>query len=202
MHEDDWTLDIPAWVYLLSVISIQITLAAAAYIYLGSVFTTLFAVVAVLATIAWYNTTYHSPRRRSIFPLFIVVVIAILFQGLEQWSHNYPQAMQSLFPSIFTEPVRFDETIFLSIFVLAATTVFLLGGFGILFHHHLGNFTAWFVMLYAVIQSCFIFGLCLLVADGPGYMPGLIAAPLCFALGLWGSWRLCFPAPENKEASA
>lgn len=190
MNEEPWRLEVPPWLYLLSVASLLLTAAAAGYIYLGGVLTAPLVLAGAAALLAWAFTTYRAPRQRRSFPLLIVVVIALLLQGLEQWTFGYPQIVREAFPFGFAAPVVFDERIFLSVYVLAATTLFLAGGFGVLFHHPLGNFTAWLLCTHAMIQSCFLIGACLLAEVGPRYVPGAAAAPLCLLLGLLGALRL------------
>lgn len=189
MTEEDIILEIPTWVYPLIVVVILITLATAGYIYLGFLITAPVMLAGFLALVAWYGTTYRRPRRRRILPLYIALIIVLLLQGVEQWYFGYPDVIKTLFPTSFTPPVVFTEPIFLSIFIFGATTLFLFAAVGIFFHHPLGNYVGWFMMVHAVMG-----GLLLLIwpmlAGQMHYLPGMICAPLGILLGIIGIIRL------------
>jgi Flp pilus assembly protein TadB len=78
MTEEDITLEIPLWVYPLTVLSILITLVVAGYIYLGFLVTFPVMLAGFLALLAWYGTTYRQPRKRRILPLYITLIIVLL----------------------------------------------------------------------------------------------------------------------------
>jgi membrane-associated HD superfamily phosphohydrolase len=189
MTEEEITLEIPVWVYPLMVLALLITLSTAGYIYLGFLVTAPVMLAGFLALVAWYGTTYRQPRKRRILPLYIALIIVLLLQGLEQWYFGYPEVIKTLFPASFAPPVVFTETIFLSIFVFGATTLFLFAAVGIFFHHHLGNYVGWFMMVYAVIGGLLLLGWPLL-AGQLDYLPGMVMAPLGILMGLMGISRL------------
>lgn len=189
MTEEDITLEIPPWVYPMMVLSILITLGAAGYIYLGFLITGPVILAAFLALVAWYGTTYRQPRRRRILPLYIALIIVLLLQGVEQWYFGYPDVLKSLFPASFEPPVVFNEAIFLSIFIFGGTTLFLFAAVGIFFHHPLGNYVGWFMMVHAVLGGLFLLSWPLL-AGQMHYLPGMMSAPLAILLGLRGILHL------------
>lgn len=122
-------------------------------------------------------------------PIFILLVIVSIIQILEQWYFEYPATIKSLFPSSFESPVIFNETIFISIFLFCGTTLYLLGAFGIFFHHPLGNFVAWFLMIFSLINSLDILIMPFL-AGSIQYLPGMIVAPFIIVLSIVGMIQL------------
>ena len=194
MTEEDITLEVPPWVYPLVVISILITLGAAGYIYTGWLVTAPVMLAGFLALVAWYGTTYRNPRKRRILPLYIALVIVLLLQGFEQWYFGYTDVLKTLFPTSFVPPVVFNDSIFLSIFTFGGTVLFLFAAVGIFFHHYLGNYVGWFIMVHASISGLFLLALPLL-AGQVQYVPGMISAPLSIVLGGVGIIRLS----KNKE---
>jgi hypothetical protein len=189
MTEEDIILEIPPWVYPLTVLSILTTLVVAGYIYIGFLVTFPVMLAGFLALLAWYGTTYRQPRKRRILPLYITLIIVLLLQGFEQWYFGYPETIKTLFPASFAPPIVFTETIFMSIFVFGATTLFLFAAVGIFFHHPLGNYMGWFMVVYAVIGGLLLLAWPLL-AGQMLYLPGMMSAPLSILMGLIGINRL------------
>jgi hypothetical protein len=60
---------------------------------------------------------------------------------------------------------------------------------GIFFHHPLGNYIGWFMMIYAVIGGLLLLTWPLL-AGQMQYLPGMMSAPLSILMGLIGINRL------------
>ncbi|MCK6629719.1 MAG: hypothetical protein L6R45_31660 [Anaerolineae bacterium] len=116
MTEEDITLEIPLWVYPLTVLAILITLGVAGYIYLGFLVTFPVMLTGFLALAAWYGTTYQQPRQRRILPLYIALIVVLLLQGAEQWYFEYPEVIKTLFPASFGSPIVFNGSIFMSVF--------------------------------------------------------------------------------------
>ncbi len=189
MTEESITLEVPPWVYRLSVIAILSTLGAAGYIYTGWLVTAPVLITGFGALLAWSRTTYWQPRKRRILPLYSALVIGLLLQALEQWYFDYAERLLALFPARFAPPIPYDSTLHLFIFGLCAVSLFLLAGMGIFFHHPLGNYVGWFVMLHAIVSGVLIFGLPLL-GGGFQYMPGMISALVVMVLGVMGCIRL------------
>jgi hypothetical protein len=189
MTEEDITLEIPLWVYPLTVVAILITLGLAGYIYLGWLVTLPVMLTGFLALAAWYGTTYWQPRQRRILPLYIALIVVLLLQGAEQWYFKYPEVIQTLFPASFGPPLVFNESIFMAVFVLGATTLFLFAAVGIFFHHPLGNYMSWFVMLHAVMGGLLLWSWPLL-AGQMQYLPGMVSAIPAILLGMRGISRL------------
>lgn len=190
MTEEPITLEVPPWVYRLSVIAILITLGAAGYIYTGWLVTAPVLVTGVGALVAWSRTTYRQPRKRRILPLYIALVIALLLQVLEQWYWGYAERLLMLFPARFAPPINYDGRLHLFLFGLCAISLFLLAGMGIFFHHPLGNYVGWFVMLHGIVSGALIFVLPLLGGAGFHYIPGMISALVVMVLGVMGCIRL------------
>jgi len=190
MSEETITLEVPPWIYRLSVIAILITLGAAGYIYTGWLVTAPVLVTGVGALLAWSRTTYRQPRKRRILPLYITIMIGLLLQQVEQWYFGYAGRLLALFPGHFAPPIHYDDTLHLLIFGLCAISLFLLAGMGIFFHHPLGNYMGWFVMLHGIVTGVLIFVLPLLGGAAFHYMPGMISALVVIALGVMGSIRL------------
>ncbi|MEZ4869514.1 MAG: hypothetical protein R3C14_49780 [Caldilineaceae bacterium] len=190
MTEETITLEVPPWVYRLSVITILITLGAAGYIYTGWLITAPVLVTGVGALLAWSRTTYRQPRKRRILPLYIALVIGLLLQALEQWYFGYAGRLLALFPAHFAPPIHYDGKLHLFLFGLCAISLFLLAGMGIFFHHPLGNYVGWFAMLHGIVSGALIFGLPLLGGAGFTYMPGMLSALVVIVLGVMGSIRL------------
>jgi hypothetical protein len=189
MTEEEITLEIPLWVYPLLVIALLITLGVAGYIYLGFLVTAPVMLTGFLAHVAWYGTTYRQPRKRRILPLYIALIVVLLLQGLEQWYFGYPEVLKTLFPASFEPPIVFNETIFTSVFVFGGTTLFLFAAVGIFFHHHLGNYMGWFMMVYAVIGGLLLWGWPLF-AGQLGYLPGMVSALPAILMDVVGINRL------------
>jgi len=189
MTEEDITLEIPVWVYPLLVLVLLITGGVAGYIYLGFLVTAPIMLAGFLALGAWYGTTYRQPRKRRILPLYIALIIVLLLQGIEQWYFGYSDVIKRLFPASFEAPIVFNETIFMSVFIFAATTLFLFAAVGIFFHHPLGNYIGWFVMIYSVIGGLLVLTWPLL-AGQMQYLPGMLSALPAILMGVVGIKRL------------
>lgn len=192
MNEEELQLDIPRWVYPLGVLTQLFTALAAGYVYLGPLPTFPVIAAGAVALLLWLATSYRHPRRRRFLPFYLVAVLLLLLQGLEQWHFGYAPTLQRLFPASFAAPVVFDERIQLAVFTLAAVSLYLLGGLGLFFHHPLGNYMAWFVVAQAAVG-----GLALLAMSlGTGhfhYIPGLATGVAGIPLGIAGGLRLARP---------
>jgi hypothetical protein len=200
MSEEPLKLDVPPWVWPLVVMAFVITAWAGLYIHLGGLVTAPVIGAALLALLAWRATTYRQPRARRVLPLFIVLVIVLVLQGLEQWLLGYADALAALFPLQFAGPVTASERMHLGVFTLASTTLYLVAAVGIFFHHPLGNYGAWLVATVAVVG-----GLALPLLQGAGagfgYLPGMAMAVPAVALGLLLAARLV-RAARSKEVTA
>jgi hypothetical protein len=190
MSEETITLEVPPWVYRLSVITILITLGAAGYIYTGWLVTAPVLLAGFSALLAWSRTTYLRPRRRRILPLYITLVVVLVLQGMEAWYFGYVGRLLTLFPASFAPPIYYSETIHIAVFTFGAISLFLLAAAGIFFHHPLGNYVGWFVLLYGVVSGLLLFALPPLAGVGFQYMPGMISGLLAIVLGVLGSVRL------------
>lgn len=189
MTEEDLSLDVPRWVYPLGVLTQLFTALAAGYVYLGMLLTAPVILAGFLALALWLASTYRDPRRRSVLPLYLLVVVLLLLQGLEQWKFGFAHVVPNLFPASFAAPVVVNEKVLLVVFTLAAVSLYLLGALGMFFHHPLGNYMAWFVMTYAAIG-----GIALLVmavaGDGLHYVPGMVTGTIAMPFGIFGGFRL------------
>ena len=95
-----------------------------------------------------------------------------------------------LFPSAFPEPTVFTEHVFLSVFPLFGTSIFICAALGVYSGHHLGNYMAWFVFAWAVIGGISHYLFPLAAGVGFQYVPGMVTAPLPVVLGVFGAYKL------------
>lgn len=183
-NEDPWELNPPVWVFPMVVAALAVTACAALYIYLGWLLMAQVALSGAIAMAAWLRTTYRHPRMRRILPLYVLAIVALLAQGMEQWAFHYATALTALLPGIFAAPVVFDEATHMTVYVTMSTTLLLLGGLGIALHHPLGNFMAWFAAIYALVSSLALFTLPFFAEQGFVYVPGTVLAVPVFILGI------------------
>lgn len=196
MNEAELHLDVPPWVYPLAVVTQLLTALAAGYVYLGSLVTFPVIAAATAALLLWLRTSYRDPRRRTFMPLYLVLLVIVLAQGLEQWHFGYVATLHRLFPGSFEPPVVFTEKIQLAVFTLAAVSLYLIGALGLFFHHPLGNYTAWLLVCQSVIGCATLFALGFWSGHFQ-YIPGMAAGTVALALGLVCVFRLARgPAKE------
>jgi hypothetical protein len=192
MDEEELSLAIPPWVYPLGVLTQLLTAMAAGYVYLGALLTFPVIAAGAAALLLWLATSYRDPRRRTFLPFYLVLMVLVLLQGLEQWHFGFAHSVKELFPASFAAPVVFDEKIQLAVFTLAAVSLYLIGAVGLFFHHPLGNYMAWFLVVQAAVA-----GLALLVmAFATGrfhYVPGLVTGVIAIPMGIAGGRRLAHP---------
>lgn len=195
MDEEDLSLAIPPWVYPLGVLTQLLTALAAGYVYLGALLTFPVIGAGAAALLLWLATSYRDPRRRTFLPFYLLMVLLVLLQGLEQWHFGFAHTMKELFPASFAAPVVFDEKIQLAVFTLAAVSLYLIGAVGLFFHHPLGNYMAWLLVVEAAVA-----GVALLAAAFASghfhYVPGLATGVVAIPLGIAGGRRLAKPRRE------
>jgi hypothetical protein len=192
MNEEELHLDIPRWVYPLVVATQLLTALAAGYVYLGALLTLPVVGAGAAAFLMWLATCYRDPRRRTFLPLYLVLLMLVLLQGLEQWHFGYAATVQRLFPASFAPPVMFDERVDLAVFTLGAVALYLLGAVGLFFHHPLGNYMACFAVTQATVGGLVL----LAMAVGTGrfhYVPGLVTGLVAIPLGITSALRLARP---------
>lgn len=185
VHLDDEPLRLqaPKWVHLLLVLSSLITLAAAGYIHVGGLVTGFVVSAGVVALLGWRATTYNNPASRRVLPWYIATVIVLLLHYGEAWYFGYAEALTARFPGAFASPVVFNDVIYLSIFPLAGTALYLWAAVGVFFHHPLGNYMAWFVFVLALAEGLAPFILPLFGSGGYEYFPGMATAPVAALFG-------------------
>lgn len=198
MDEETLTLDIPRWVYPLGVLTQLLTALAAGYVYLGALITFPVIAAGTAALLLWLATSYGDSRRRGFLPFYLVLVLLLLLQGLEQWHFGYARTVQQLFPASFAPPVVFDERIQLAVFTLAAVALYLLGALGLFFHHPLGNYMAWFVVAEASAGGMTLLGMGI-GSGGFHYVPGMATGVVAIPLGIAGGLRLARPRSRGTR---
>ena len=125
LDDEPLRLQTPRWVHLLLVLSSLVTLAAAGYIHVGSLLTAFVLSAGVAALLGWRATTYNHPASRRVLPWYILTVIVLLLHYGEAWYFGYAEALTARFADVFAPPVVFNEAIYLSIFPLAGTALYL-----------------------------------------------------------------------------
>lgn len=182
--------DAPPWVHFALVVVTLLTALAAGYIFLGSLISGLVVGAGFVSLGAWRVTTYRRPAAASIFPVYIFAIAALLVHQLDQWYGGYASLLNQLFPSIFAAPVIFTEEIYVIVFSLGGTALFLYGGLGVLLRHPLGNYMAWFLFCWCVVESVSLF-IVPVAADGRMHLiPGMLTAIVPIAAGVYGMGRL------------
>lgn len=196
MNEAELHLDVPRWVYPLAVVAQLFTGLAAGYVYLGSMVTFPVVAAGAAALLLWLASSYRDPRRRTFLPLYLLLLVLVLAQGLEQWHFGYAATMHRLFPGSFQAPVMFNEKIQLSVFTLGAVSLYLLGALGLFFHHPLGNYMAWLMVCQATVGGAMLLAISW-VAGHFQYVPGMVTGTLAAMLGVFCAIRLArSPAKE------
>ena len=198
MSEEDLSLVVPRWVWPLVVLALVLTAWAALFICFGAIVTAPVVLAAAAAFGLWMTSTYRQPRFRRILPLYITLVIVLMLLGLEQWSLGYSEILAAMFPAHFAAPVLWSPRLHLGVFTLGFTTIFLFASVGIFFHHPLGNYAAWLLMMTAVIGGLWLF-LAPLAAGRIAYLPGMGMAAVAMVLGVVGALRLLRARSFNHE---
>lgn len=183
MSEEPLSLQVPRWVWPLVVLALLFTAWAALYIYLGALATGPVVAAAIIAFAFWMATTYRQPQARRVLPGYIVLVIVLVLQGMEQWAFGYADQIAALFPQLFAPPVVWSASLQLGVFTLGIATLLLFAAVGIFFHHPLGNYGAWLACSLAVVSGLSLYG-AQAVTTGLGYMPGMAMGLLAIVLGL------------------
>jgi hypothetical protein len=183
MSEEPLTLEVPRWVWPLVVLALLFTAWAALYIYLGMLATGPVVAAAIVAFAFWMATTYRQPKARRVLPVYIVLVIVLVLQGMEQWAFGYADRMATQFPQLFAPPVIWSATMQLGVFTLGVATLLLFAAVGIFFHHPLGNYGAWLASSLAVAGGLSLYGAQALTA-GLDYMPGMAMGLLAIVMGI------------------
>jgi hypothetical protein len=183
MSEEPLTLEVPRWVWPLVVLALLFTAWAALYIYLGPLATGPVVAAAIVAFAFWMATTYRQPRARRVLPGYIVLLIVLVLQGMEQWAFGYAGRIAEQFPQLFAPPVVWSAELQLGVFTLGTATLLLFAAVGIFFHHPLGNYGAWLACSLAVVGGLSLYGAQALVS-GLAYMPGMAMGLVAIVLGL------------------
>ncbi len=185
--------DLPTkYMFFMFVVCSLITLTIGAYIYFGSVISCLIFIPMVLALAAWMPTTFHKPvEPRGIVVCVILAISAIIVQDIEEWLHKFPQVITGLFPHLFPVEDLFSERLFLSLFSLLPTTLFVLTTYGLYLKHPLSNYMTWFIFIWGIVGGLASFAFPILAHGSFSYFPGQWTAPLPIIMGLYGIKFLC-----------
>jgi len=186
MNKDYEYLDVPRWVNVLFILSTIITLCVAGYIYTGALISLLVGVPAMVALFFWLTTTYHQSAPRRIIPWYIGAVLVLLIQHAEQWHFNYAEQLKLTLPQFFSDPVVFNEAIFLSIFPFAGLALFLVFATSFYLRRPLGNYMVWFVFVWAITSGLTPYLFTLFQESGISYFPGMLGGVLTTGVGVWG----------------
>ena len=178
-------------VALLFAVATLITAGVAAYIYAGALICGLVALAGALSVAAWLRTSYRRPGAAApVVGIYVATIVALIVQHTEEWLRGFPAELTRLFPRAFPPEVAFDERLFISVFPLAVVATLLLAAVAL--HHGLaiGEYAAWLLFTWAVVQGVAHYVYPLAAGIGPAYVPGMLTAPLPIAVGALGMRRL------------
>ena len=177
------------YLYFTLILSLVITVYAAAFIYLGSLLSAILGASGLLGLAVWWLTTFRKTIDTwPILPWYILTVVVLIGNHTEAYATNFTQVITTIFPGAFPEQVLFNDFVFLAVFPLSAVIIYLLGAVGLVIQHPLGDYMAWYTFVFAVIwgSSHFLF----LLAGGTIYVPGIGTALLPLAMGIYGIIQL------------
>lgn len=186
LTDEPLRLRVPWQIHLLMVIATGITALVATWMYFGTVIAVVWGVAVVAAVVLWVRTTLRRPASRSVLPLYVLGIVVLLGHATEQWAQGYAQTLARLFPAAFAPPVHFSERASIVIFPFAATTLFLIGGAALFFHHPLGNFSAWLLFSLMIVLPV-SHPVLALVAGQARYVPGMWSGPVVALIGVLGA---------------
>jgi len=183
-------LDAPEWVHLVLVISTLATLWCAGYIYLGDAIAAPVIVAGALALVGWRAVTYGTVPSPTLFPVYILALVALQVNVLEKWMGGYAAMLLSVFPDAFVAPsIVFDGSIFVAIFGPGAAALFLWASLGLFLGHPLGAYMAWALFVWSIFEGLMPVALSL-ASNELLYVPGMATGVLPLAAGVYGIARL------------
>ena len=190
----------PRWISVVAILSLAITMLLAIFIYFGIVLVVLTLATAVLAFTAWLKVGYAQPISRRVLPIYILVIIANLFQGAEQHAGQYAMVLGELFPTLIQDTNVLTNFNFAAVFSLTTTAFYLLGGAIVFYQVRVGGFLVWWLFLWSIIFPASHFVLPLFSVAGFGYVPGMLTSPITILLSVTGI-RFVLNCNTNHEAS-
>lgn len=187
-HMDDRpvALEVPTWVYGLLIGSVIVTAGIGAVLYLPWPVAGMLILGAAGSLIAWRRYTYNAVVSRRILPWYILTIAVLLLLGLESWGLGYAEAMRTWVPA-GTAGVVFTDAIYLSVFSMVGTSLFLFGSIAVFFQNPLGSYLAWLLFVLAFSQG--VLPLLGALAVGTAYFPGMGMGVVAIGCGLIGFAR-------------
>lgn len=184
LDDDTVVFHPPPWVSIVAVVALTLTLLLAVFIYLGIWLASIVMLSVVIAFVLWLRVGYITPISRRALPGHILLIIALLVHGAEQFKWGYADVVVTSFPNLIQPPnIITDASLALSL-SLSATVIWLLGGAMAFYHARVGGFA---ILLLAVWSLVFPFShvaLPLLSAAAPVWVPGMASGLVIVALAL------------------
>ncbi len=186
LNDDPVRFDPPLWINIIGVIAAVTTLALVVLIYFSPILAGMFILVGAGAFAKWLQTGYRQPVTRTVLPVYILSIIALLAHGAEQRWSGYAGALQKLFPSLISSTNILSDFSFTAAFSLFGTSIFLFAAATIFYRTKIGGYAAWFLFLWCLVFPLSHFVAPLLSSNGWTYVPGMWTAPFVMALAVLG----------------
>lgn len=172
----------PPWVSVVAVVALTLTLLLAVFIYLGIWLASIVALSAVIAFVLWLRVGYISPINRRSLPGHILLIVALLVHGAEQFKGGYADVVVTSFPNLIQPPnIITDASLALSL-SLSATVIWLLGGAMAFYHVRVGGFVVLLLAVWSLVFPVSHVALPLLSASAPVWVPGMASGLVVIAL--------------------
>ncbi len=182
LDDDTVVFHPPPWVSVVAVVALTLTHLLAVFIYLGIWLASIVALSAVIAFVVWLQVGYVSPINRRSLPGHILLIIALLVHGAEQFRGGYADVVVTSFPNLI-QPANIitDASLALSL-SLSATVIWLLGGAMAFYHARVGGFIVLLLAVWGLVFPLSHFALLLLPAPAPVWVPGMASGLVVIAL--------------------
>lgn len=157
-----------------------VTGTAAVYEFAGPLFAVPVGLAGLLAAAGWQSAETRKIRVPVSFIVpYLLLVMSLLAQQAAEFAGRASEAAAS-----------FSITGF-AIYSIGAASAFMLGASALTMRHPLGDWSAWLVCMWSVLQSLFHYAYPLAASGRYTYAPVHLLAWLPLAIGLYGLFRLC-----------
>ncbi|MDU9007085.1 hypothetical protein [Sedimentitalea todarodis] len=182
LDDDAVAFNPPPWVSIVAVVALTLTLLLAVFIYLGIWLASIVMLSVVLAFVLWLTVGYTTPISRRALPSHIVLIIALLVHGAEQFRGGYADVVVTAFPNLIQPPnIITDASLALSL-SLSATVIWLLGGAMAFYHARVGGFAILLLAVWSLVFPLSHVALPLLSSTAPVWVPGMASGFVVIAL--------------------
>ncbi|MBV1868887.1 MAG: hypothetical protein KUG69_13435 [Marinosulfonomonas sp.] len=184
MNDDVIAFHPPPWVSIVAVVTLTLTLLLAVFIYLGIWLAVISTLSATIAFVLWLRVGYATPISRRALPGHILLIIALLVHGAEQFGGGYADVVVTSFPNLVQPPnIITGASLALSL-SLSTTVIWLLGGAMAFYHVRVGGFVILLLAVWSLMFPISHLAIPLLSETAPFWVPGMASGIVVFILAL------------------